>query len=406
MDALFEVTEAAPDPIFGIWKAYQSDPNPKKVDLSIGIYHVESGAIEKLKIVREVEAEIAAELQKNPQSDSPDYLPIDGLQEYCVQSRKLLFGEKSKADAEGRIISLQTVGSSGALRNVADFLKRIMPAAPVLVSDPSWGNHRLIFERAGHKVETYPYYNAATGKLEVEAMLQKFNSCPQGSMLILQPSSHNPTGIDLDDGAWLKVAEIVKTRKLVAIFDAAYQGLGIDLDKDVAAVRAFEQQGVTFFALQSFSKTLSMYNRRCGVLHYVAPDAEHAKRTLSQIKTDIRANTSNPPVDGARVVARILGTPKYRKAWEDELKSMCQRLDTMREELVAALDRNGLGERFAAMRTHRGIFSYTGMSKQEMQALREKYSIYALDSGRICVASLTAETVGYVAESIAAVLKK
>lgn len=400
-----KIPEVAIDHIYAVWGEYQNDQNPKKVDLSIGSYHDDLGKVLKLKVVRDVEREVYQKRFSNIDLDSPDYLPLEGLHEYCSLSAQLLFGKNSGLIRDNRLASIQAVGSSGALRYVADFLRRFIPETTVFVSNPSWGNHRFIFERAGFKVKDYPYYSNTAKSLQFEGMLSALDNMPPGSVVILQSSCHNPTGEDLNVDQWQELLPVLKRRSAIALFDIAYQGLGTDLDSDACGLRLFAEDDIGLIAVQSFSKTLSMYNRRCGVLHVLCESAQEAARVLSQLKTDIRSNNSSCPIDGAEIVAAVLGNQEYRARWELELGSMRDRIKNMRALLLAALGRLGLGEEFKMLTRQNGLFSFTGLSKAEVQKLKGEYSIYLLDNGRACMASLTEDVIEYVAQAIASVKK-
>ena len=316
-----------------------------------------------------------------------------------------MFGEDCAARAEGRIATLQTLGGSGALRVGADFLKRYFPRAEMWISDPSWENHRVVFERAGFKVNTYPYYDAATGGLKFDAMLAAIEAIPQGDVVLLHACCHNPTGVDLNEDQWRQVIGVLKARKLLPFVDMAYQGFGTGLDDDAFAVRELARQNVPCLVANSFSKNFSLYGERCGGLSVVCQSADEAGRVLGQLTGAVRANYSNPPTHGARVVARVLTTPALCKSWEEELAAMCQRIARMRHAMHDQLRAHVSGEKLSRYITQRGMFTYTGLSADQVDRLRNEHGVYVLRSGRMCVAGLNERNVGVVANAIGQVLK-
>lgn len=397
---MFEHIEAFPgDPILSLNEDFQQDPRTNKVNLSIGIYFDDNGRLPVMKSVAEAEAALLADM--GPRS----YLPMSGLVAYRQAVQALVFGENSPARVEGRIATLQTLGGSGALRVGADFLKRSFPNAELWLSDPSWENHRVVFERAGFTVNSYPYYDAATGGLKFDEMLAAIKQIPQGGIVLLHACCHNPTGVDLNKEQWLQVIDVVKQRKLLPFVDMAYQGFGTDLDDDAFVVRELARQGVSALVANSFSKNFSLYGERVGGLSVICQSADEASRVLGQLTGAVRANYSNPPTHGARVVARVLTSPELRADWQKELASMCDRIARMRQAIHDQLRAHVTGEKLSRYITQRGMFTYTGLTADQVDRLKNEHGVYLLRSGRMCVAGLNERNVGVVANAIGQVLK-
>ncbi|MWL89221.1 amino acid aminotransferase [Cupriavidus sp. SW-Y-13] len=397
---MFEHIESFPgDPILSLNEDFQQDPRTSKVNLSIGIYFDDQGRLPVMQAVAEAEAALLADMGPRP------YLPMAGMAAYRQAVQALVFGEDSAARAEGRIATLQTLGGSGALRVGADFLRRYFPTAKMWISDPSWENHRVVFERAGFKVESYPYYDAETGGLKFDAMLAAIEAIPQGDVVLLHACCHNPTGVDLNEDQWRQVIGVLKARKLLPFVDMAYQGFGTGLDDDAFAVRELARQNVPALVANSFSKNFSLYGERCGGLSVICQSADEAGRVLGQLTGAVRANYSNPPTHGARVVARVLTTPALRKSWEEELAAMCQRIARMRQAIHDQLREHVSGEKLSRYVKQRGMFTYTGLSAEQVDRLRNEHGVYILRSGRMCVAGLNDSNVGVVANAIGVVLK-
>jgi len=398
--SLFADVEQAPaDPILGVTEAFNADTRPFKVNLGVGVYVAEDGKIPLLDSVRKAEA-------LRLQNPSPrGYLPIDGLAAYDQGVQRLLFGPDSDLLRQGRLITAQALGGTGALKLGADLLQRVSPGETVLISDPSWENHRALFEAAGFQVATYPYYDAASHGLDFAGMCRALSAAPSRSIVVLHACCHNPTGVDPTPEQWREIVSIVRRRDLVPFLDLAYQGFADGIDADGATVRAFADSGVDMLISSSFSKSFSLYGERVGALSVVTRSAEETRRVLSQLKRVIRTNYSNPPTHGGALVAAVLGTPELRSAWEAELGAMRERIKSMREALVAGLERRLPGRDFAFVRRQRGMFSYSGLSPAQIDRLRSEFGIYALSTGRICVAALNRKNVDYVADSIATVLK-
>lgn len=392
------VTMAPRDPILGVTEAFNADTNPSKVNLGVGIYYDDSGKVPVLECVRSAERKLAeAPLPRS-------YLPIDGLQTYDRAVQELLFGANSSVLRDKRVVTVQTLGGTGGLKVGADFLRRLNANAQVWISDPSWENHQALFEYAGFKVQSYPYYDPGTHGVRFDAMLGGLRKLPAGSIAVLHACCHNPTGVDLAPDQWEKVIEVVNDRGLVPFLDIAYQGFAEGLDEDAHAVRRFAQACPTFFVSSSFSKSLSLYGERVGALSIVTANAEEGSRVLSQLKRIIRTNYSNPPTHGGKAAEMILMSPELRALWDKELGGMRDRIKTMRSELVAKIRAIRSDFDFSFIVRQRGLFSYSGLTKAQVQRLREEYSLYAIDSGRICVAAINSRNVDYVARAIASVL--
>ena len=398
--SLLARVEMAPrDPILGITEAFNADKNPAKVNLGVGVYYDDAGKVPLLECVRRAEVDLTEKAA--PRS----YLPIDGIAAYNRAVQALLFGADSAALKENRIVTVQALGGTGGLKVGADFLKRAAPEATVWISDPSWENHRALFESAGFAVRNYPYYNAATRGINFSAMLDTLRGLAPGSIVVLHACCHNPTGVDLGDGQWTEVIDAVTTRGLVPFLDIAYQGFADGVDADGTVVRRFAETGSPLFVSSSFSKSFSLYGERVGALSVVAASGEEAQRVLSQLKRVVRTNYSNPPTHGGQIVASVLTTPELRALWEKELASMRDRIRDMRRQLVEKLQARVAGLDYGFVVKQRGMFSYSGLSKEAVGRLRDEFSVYAVDTGRICVAALNSRNIDYVADSIVKVLK-
>jgi aromatic-amino-acid transaminase len=398
MSSLFAAVEMAPrDPILGLNEQFNADPNPAKVNLGVGVYYDENGKLPLLKCVA------AAEKQIQEASKPRGYLPIDGIAAYDKAVQGLVFGADSAAVMEGRVATVQGLGGTGGLKIGADFLKRLNPNAQVLISDPSWENHRALFTNAGFTVNTYPYYDADKRGVNAAGMLTALQTAPKGTIVVLHACCHNPTGYDLTPAEWAKVVDIVKTQGLVAFLDMAYQGFGDGIAQDGAVVAQFLASGVDFFVSTSFSKSFSLYGERVGALSVVCESKEEMTRVLSQLKIVIRTNYSNPPTHGAQVVATVLTTPALRAMWEDELGGMRVRIKKMRTSLQTKLQAAGVKQDVSFITRQNGMFSYSGLNKDQMQRLRQEFGIYGVDSGRICVAALNEGNIDAVVSAIAKV---
>lgn len=397
--SLFSAVEMAPrDPILGLNEAFNADTRTDKVNLGVGVYCNEEGRIPLLRAVIEAETIRAAE------HASRGYLPIDGIQAYDQAVQKLLFGADSALLAAGRVITTQSVGGTGALKIGADFLKQLQPDAVVAISDPSWENHRALFEAAGFPVQNYRYYDAASHDVNRAGMLEDLNALPAGSIVVLHACCHNPTGVDLTQTDWLNVLEVVKAKGLIPFLDMAYQGFGDGIAEDAAAVRLFANSGLSFFVSSSFSKSFSIYGERVGALSIVTQSKDESARVLSQVKRVIRTNYSNPPTHGASIVAAVLNSPDLRAKWEAELAEMRERISGMRRQMVELLAKKAPGHDFSFVARQRGMFSYSGLTAEQVGRLRTEFGIYALDTGRICVATLNQRNIEGVTDAIVKVI--
>ena len=397
--SVLENIEMAPkDPILGVTEAYNADQNPKKVNLGVGVYTDDNGKVPVLQCVRSAEQKLAeAPLPRN-------YLPIDGLPVYDRAVQDTLFGADHVAVKAGRIVTVQTLGGTGGLKVGGDFLRRVNPGADLYISDPSWENHRAIFEYAGFTVKTYPYYDPATNGLKFDAMLAGLGQLPAGAIVLLHACCHNPTGYDITPTQWNQVIAVVKARNITPFLDMAYQGFGYGIAEDGAAVAKFVAAGLDFFVSTSFSKSFSLYGERVGALSVVCASKDEAARVLSQLKLVIRTNYSNPQIHGATVVATVLNTPELRAQWEVELTEMRVRIKAMRQKLVDGLKAAGVKQDMSFITDQIGMFSYSGLSKDQMQRLRSEFGVYGTDAGRMCVAALNSGNVAHVCASIAKVV--
>ena len=397
MSLFSNVQQAPPDAILGLTEQFKADTNPQKVNLGVGVYQDASG---KLPLLRCVEA---AEKKLAEAAAAKGYLPIDGLATYDADVKDLVFGEGS--GVHDRVVTVQALGGTGALKVGADFLRQVNPEAKVLISNPSWENHQALFTRAGFTVEKYAYYDAEAKGVDFEGMLADLRAAAPGTVVVLHACCHNPTGYDLTAAQWDQVIETVLAGDLVAFLDMAYQGFSEGLEEDGATVRKFAERVPSFFVSTSFSKSLSLYGERVGALSIVCADAEEAKRVLSQVKIVIRTNYSNPPTHGAQLAATVLSDADLRAQWVDELGEMRDRIKAMRGALVEGLRAAGVEGDYSYITDQVGMFSFSGLTKDQMVRLRNEFGVYGTDTGRICVAALNDDNVGYVSESIAAVLK-
>ena len=397
--SLFSAVEMAPrDPILGLNEAFNADTRTNKVNLGVGVCCNEEGRIPLLRAV------VEAETIRVAQHASRGYLPIDGIAAYDHAVQKLLFGADSPLLAAGRVITTQAVGGTGALKIGADFIKQLQPDAVVAISDPSWENHRALFETAGFPVQNYRYYDAASHDVNRTGMLEDLNALPAGSVVVLHACCHNPTGVDLTPDDWANVLEVVKAKQLIPFLDMAYQGFGDGIDEDAAAVRLFAQSGLSFFVSSSFSKSFSLYGERVGALSIITQSKDESARVLSQVKRVIRTNYSNPPTHGATIVAAVLNNAELRAMWEAELAEMRLRIRGMRLQMVELLAKKAPAHDFSFVARQRGMFSYSGLTVEQVARLRSEFGIYALDTGRICVASLNQSNIEAVTDAIVQVI--
>ena len=397
--SLFSSVELAPrDPILGLNEQFAADTNPNKVNLGVGVYFDENGKLPLLQCVQAAEKAMMA--APKPRG----YLPIDGIAAYDDGVKKLVFGAESEPYRSGRVATVQGLGGTGALKIGADFLKHLNPNARVLISDPSWENHRALFTQAGFEVGTYRYYDAATRALNFEGMLADLNAAAPGTIVVLHACCHNPTGYDISAAQWDQVIAAVKARGLTPFLDMAYQGFAEGIAEDGAVIGKFVAAGLTFFVSTSFSKSFSLYGERVGALSVLCTDKDEAARVLSQLKIMIRTNYSNPPTHGGAVVATVLGDAALRAQWEQELAGMRTRIKAMRKKLVDGLKAAGVKQDMGFITTQIGMFSYSGLSKEQMVRLRGEFGVYGTDTGRMCVAALNEKNIDYVCQAIAKVV--
>ena len=398
--SIFAAVEMAPrDPILGLTEGFNADTRPSKVNLGVGVYCDDTGKIPLLGAVR------AAEKTRLEAAPARGYQPIDGLVAYNQAVQNLVFGQGSALLAEGRVLTIEALGGTGALKVGADYLRRLLPTSKLYISDPSWENHRALFETAGFIVENYPYYDAATRGVDFAGMKTFLKGLPASSIVVLHACCHNPTGADLTTAQWSEVVAITKERKLVPFIDMAYQGFADGIEADGNAVRQFADAGMQFLVSSSFSKSFSLYGERVGALSIVTASKEESGRVLSQIKRVIRTNYSNPPTHGGAIVAAVLASVELRQLWEVELGVMRDRIRAMRTGLVEELKAKGVTQDFSFVAQQRGMFSYTGLTVAQVDTLRNDFGIYAVSTGRICLAALNSRNLGYVADAMAKVLQ-
>ena len=384
---------APKDPILGVTESYVADKNPNKVNLGVGVYYDDNGKVPLLECVRRAE-------DSRVKSGTPkSYLPIDGLAAYDRAVQGLVFGSEKK-----NAVTVQALGGTGGLKIGADFLRQISPAATVWISEPSWENHRALFEGAGFAVKEYPYYDPKTHGLNFEGMLSALKKLPAGAIVVLHSCCHNPTGVDLSKENWNSILETVQSRGILPFLDLAYQGFADGIDADAYAPRLFAEATQPVFLSSSFSKSFSLYGERVGALSVVTGSSDEAARVLSHLKRVVRSNYSNPPTHGSDIVARVLTTPELRSLWEQELGAMRERIKAMRKALVDGIHRRVPDADFSFVMKQRGMFSYSGLTREQVLRLRSEYSIYTIETGRICVAALTTKNIDYVADAIAKVI--
>ena len=397
--SLFTAVEMAPrDPILGITEQFAADTNPAKVNLGVGVYYDDNGKLPLLQCVQAAEKAMMA----TPKARA--YLPIDGIAAYDAAVKALVFGANSEPVSSGRVATVQAIGGTGGLKIGADFLKKLNPNAKVLISDPSWENHLALFTGAGFQVEYYPYYDAATRSVNFDGMLAALHAAAAGSIAVLHACCHNPTGYDISAAQWEQVVAACKARSLTPFLDMAYQGFGYGIAEDGAAVQHFVAAGMSFLVSTSFSKSFSLYGERVGALSVLCASTDEASRVLSQLKIVIRTNYSNPPTHGGAIVAAVMGDPGLRALWERELGDMRVRIKTMRQKLVDGLKAAGVKQDMGFITRQIGMFSYSGLSKDQMQRLRNEFGVYGTDTGRMCVAALNSKNIDHVCASIAKVM--
>jgi aromatic-amino-acid transaminase len=391
----------AGDPILSLNEDFQRDPRPGKINLSIGIYFDNAGRLPVLRAVQEAERAMSAGAGEGPRP----YLPMAGSHAYREAVQDLVFGRDCRAVQEQCVATVQTLGGSGALKVGSDFLKRLFPHSQVWISDPSWENHRVVFEGSGFEVQTYPYYDASNGGLRFEDMLETLRAVPPSSIVLLHACCHNPTGVDLTEVQWRQLIPVLLDREAIAFVDMAYQGFGAGLEEDAFAVRALTEAGVACLVANSFSKNFSLYGERCGGLSVVCASADETQRVLGQLTATIRSNYSNPPTHGARAIATVLRDAALRSLWRSELGEMRERILAMRGAIFEHL-KDAVGGNEQRRYVHqRGMFTYTGLSASQVDRLRSDHAVYLLRSGRLCVAGLNQHNVGSAATAIAAVMQ-
>ena len=396
---MFEHVEPfAGDPILALVEVFNADTRAHKVNLGIGIYFDEEGRIPVLPSVRKAEARVVEAGEPKP------YLPIEGAANFRSAVQALLFGAGHPVLRERRVATIQSVGSSGGLKVGADFIRRWLPKAQAWVSDPTWDNHRSMFEGAGLAVHSYPYYDPVGGGVRFDAMLDALRAVPEGSVVLLHACCHNPTGVDLTHAQWDVPIPLLAERRLLPYLDLAYQGFGDGIAEDAYAIRRLADSGATFFVANSFSKSMSVYGERCGALSAVCADADEAERVLGQLKFTVRRNYSSPPIHGGQIVAHVLADADLRPLWEAELAAMRDRIQAMRQTLHRVISAKVPGRDFSYFLTQRGMFSYTGLSAAQVDRLREEFAVYLVRSGRICVAGLNHHNVEYAAQAMATVM--
>ena len=397
--SLFSAVEMAPrDPILGLNEQFAADTNPNKVNLGVGVYYDDNGKLPLLKCVQEAEKQMMAAPKAR------GYLPIDGIAAYDSAVKGLVFGADSEIVKSGRVATVQGIGGTGGLKIGADFLKKVSPNAKVLISDPSWENHRALFQQAGFVVESYPYYDAAKRGINFDGMLAALNAAAPGTIVLLHACCHNPTGYDISATQWDQVIATIQARNLTAFLDMAYQGFGYGIAEDGAVIGKFVAAGLNFFVSTSFSKSFSLYGERVGALSVACASKEECDRVLSQLKIAIRTNYSNPPIHGGTVCAMVLNTPELRAMWEGELAEMRVRIKAMRSAFVEKLKSAGVTQDMSFITTQIGMFSYSGLSKDQMVRLRNEFGVYGTDTGRMCVAALNSKNIDHVCASIAKVI--
>ncbi|MEZ2721132.1 aromatic amino acid transaminase [Paenalcaligenes hominis] len=400
MNTLFShVTQVPRDPILGLNELFQADSRPNKINLGVGVYYDEQGHMPLLNVVKKTESLLAE------QSVARGYLPIDGIHHYNMGAQYLLLGRDASAIHQGRTVTIQSLGGTGALKLGADFLKNVVPNAVVAISNPSWENHRALFEKAGFPVVDYPYYDEKNHGLDIEGMLQFLEQLDPQSIVVLHACCHNPTGIDPTFEQWQRIAQVIKAKQLIPFMDIAYQGFGADLDEDAKAVRYLADQGIPMLVSSSFSKSFALYGERVGALTVITERAEESPKVLSQLKRMARTNYSNPPTHGAQIVNLVLNDAARFAEWEAELSHMRQRIHSMRHQLVTQLAQHGVQKDMSFILKQQGMFSYSGLSQAQAQRLRDEDAIYLLDTGRICVAALNEQNLSTVAAAIARVVQ-
>ncbi|MBN1437026.1 MAG: aspartate/tyrosine/aromatic aminotransferase [Sedimentisphaerales bacterium] len=396
---MFQQLEPAPaDPILGLTEAFKADTNPNKINLGVGIYKDAQGNTPIFSAVKKAEQKILqTETTKN-------YLPIPGAAEYAAAVQKLLFGADHPIVTGKRAATAHTPGGTGALRVAGDFLKKIQPNAQLHVSDPTWANHKGIFGDAGFTIKTYPYYDAATKSLNFDALIAALKNIPAGDIVLLHACCHNPTGVDPNAQQWQQIAEVIQAQQIFPIIDFAYQGFGNGLEEDTVGLKAIAAVVPEFIVASSYSKNFGLYNERVAAFTIVTEDASATQAAFSHVKTTIRRNYSNPPSHGGAIITTILNDPELTKEWRAELEAACQRIHQMRTSFVESLKAKGVTQDFSFITKQNGMFSFSGLTKEQVHTLRDKYAIYIVDSGRINVAGITPSNIDRLTQAIADIL--
>lgn len=397
---MFNVLSAyAGDPILSLQLAYRDDPRADKINLSIGLYYDDNGHVPRLASVQQAQSRVSTSTEPSM------YLPMSGDPVYCKASQGLLFGQDSEVVKQGRVATIQTVGGSGALKVGSDVIHRFFPNIQARISNPTWDNHRAILEGSGFTVDTYPYFNRETQRVDFPAMTDALRALPAGTLVLLHPCCHNPTGADLTPAQWDEVVEIIASRQLLAFLDIAYQGLGEGLDADAYLVRALAKANQSFLVASSYSKIFSLYGERCGSLSMVCANADEAGRALGQMQQAVRRNYSSPPAYGASLVRTVLTDTSLNTEWRSEVHAMRVRMQSMRERLIQGLVKTQPEIDWSFLAAQRGMFAYAPVLAAQMTRLREEFGVYIIESGRICVAGLNSGNVDRVAHAFASVLK-
>lgn len=392
------IETAPPDPILGLEEAFKRDPNPAKINLAAGVYRDETGNTPVFRAVKAAEADILeTEISKT-------YLGMAGSLEFNSAVQALVFGAGHPVISSRRATTVQAPGGTGALRVGGDFIRKANPSATVWVSQPTWPNHPSVFRSAGLAVDTYPYFDANNNCVDFEAMMGGLERVKEGDAVLLHGSCHNPTGADLSSAQWAQAGDLLARKRALALIDFAYQGFGRGLEEDAQGVRILAERVPEMLIATSYSKNFGLYNERTGALTLVAATQAAADASLSQIKPLVRANYSNPPAHGAKIVTTILNSPELRAEWQVELDAMRSRILGMRRELVEGLHARGVQRDFSVLQDQNGMFSFTGLTRDQVLRLRSEYAIYIVDSGRINVAGLTPTNLPVVCEAIASVL--
>ncbi len=396
---MFENVQTAPaDPILGLTETFKADPNPEKINLSVGVYKDATGHTPVLETVKEAERRVLE------QEDSKGYLPMTGEPVYCARVQELLFGEGHEIISGKRAATAQCPGGTGALRVVGDYLHTVHPGASIWLSDPTWANHNTIFEAAGLKCEKYAYRDPNTNGLDFAAMYESIKTIPRGDVILLHGCCHNPTGIDPTTEQWSKIGDLLVEQGVLPLVDFAYQGLANGIEDDRAGLLELTKKVKQMLICSSFSKNFGLYRERTGALTVVGDDTKQASTVMSQVKLRIRYNYSNPPSHGGQIVAVVLSDKELKAKWIEEVADIRDRINEMRHLFVKTLKEKGVKQDFSTIIDQRGMFSFSGLTKDQVNRLRDEYSIYIVGSGRINVAGMTPDNMDRLCEAIKSVL--